>query len=69
MAQRPMNSAANKPIRAMDAAVLDAAATHLRIGTLEERRTDALDFHECHIADIAAALQAAYRAGQASAAR
>ena len=41
------------------------AREHLGIETLESRGRDALDFHEVGVAGLSAALEAAYRAGQA----
>jgi hypothetical protein len=56
--------------KARKAAVLDAllasiALAHLRIETLETRHSDSLDFHDCGVASIKAALLAAYEAGKA----
>jgi|TARA_Y100000310_G_scaffold306552_1_gene347799 hypothetical protein len=46
------------------------AFDELAIETLAERKSDDLDFHECHVASLRAALSAAYMAGeQASAVR
>lgn len=42
------------------------ARQHLGIETLETRNSDSLDFHDCGVAGIKAALEAAYRAGQAA---
>ena len=42
------------------------AREHLGIETLESRGRDALDFHEVGVAGLTAALDAAYRAGQAA---
>lgn len=42
------------------------AEQHLGVETLEERRSDALDFHEVPVWDLRAALAAAYDAGRAS---
>lgn len=42
------------------------ARKHLGIETLESRGRDALDFHEVGVAGLTAALDAAYRAGQAT---
>ncbi len=41
------------------------AQQHLRIETLEERKSDSLDFHDLAVWSIEAALKAAYEAGQA----
>lgn len=42
------------------------AAKHLRIETLEERKSDRLDFHEVSVWGVKAALEAAYAAGKAA---
>ncbi len=42
------------------------AETHLHIETLETRKSDSLDFHECSVWSIKAALEAAYEAGRNS---
>jgi len=42
------------------------ANTHLGIETLETRKSDSLDFHDCSVWGIAAALEAAYNAGLAA---
>jgi hypothetical protein len=39
------------------------AKLHLNISTLEVRGRDALDFHDCSVESIRAALEAAYEAG------
>ena len=39
------------------------AKEHLRIETLETRRSDSLDFHDCSVWGVKAALEAAYSAG------
>jgi hypothetical protein len=41
----------------------EIALRHLRIETLEVRNRDALDFHDCSVESIRAALEAAYEAG------
>ncbi|MCF6317564.1 MAG: hypothetical protein L3J30_15115 [Marinosulfonomonas sp.] len=43
------------------------AQKHLFIETLEERKSDSLDFHEVSVWGIQAALEAAYAAGLAAA--
>ena len=43
------------------------AKEHLFIETLEERKSDSLDFHEVSVWGIQAALEAAYAAGLAAA--
>lgn len=42
------------------------AKEHLHIETLETRKGDSLDFHDCAVWQIEAALQAAYEAGRAA---
>lgn len=49
------------------AALLRIARQHFpRLETLETQRSDSLDFHDAAVWSIRAALEAAYRAGQAS---
>jgi hypothetical protein len=43
------------------------AHKHLFIETLEERKSDSLDFHEVSVWGVQAALEAAYAAGLAAA--
>ena len=45
----------------------DIAQKHLFIETLEERKSDSLDFHEVSVWGVQAALEAAYAAGIAAA--
>ena len=45
----------------------DIAEKHLFIETLEERKSDSLDFHEVSVWGVKAALEAAYAAGLAAA--
>jgi hypothetical protein len=49
--------------RALLAAI---AREHLNIETLETRKSDSLDFHDCAVWCIEDALQAAFEAGQAA---
>lgn len=49
-----------------DRALEAIAASELFIRTLETRRSDRLDFHECHVERIRAALTAAFEAGRDS---
>lgn len=44
----------------------DIAARELFIQTISTRRSDRLDFHECHVERIRAALTAAFEAGRES---
>jgi hypothetical protein len=48
---------------AKEQAVREIARRHLKIDTLEVRGRDALDFHDCSVESIRAALEAAYTAG------
>lgn len=41
----------------------EIAEHYLRVETLETRKNDGLDFYDLNVADIKAALEAAYRAG------
>lgn len=51
----------------LDSTLLEIATRHItNIETLETRRSDSLDFHDVAVWEIRAALEAAYRAGQAS---
>lgn len=43
------------------------ARRHLHIETLEERKSDSLDFHDVSVWGVKAALEAAYAAGMAAA--
>ena len=52
-----------KPI---DELVTDIAREHLGIETLEERKSDRLDFHNVSVWGVKAALLAAYQAGQSA---
>ena len=49
-----------------DRALEEIAKSELFIGSLEVRRSDRLDFHECHVERIRAALTAAFEAGRES---
>lgn len=42
----------------------EIAREHLRIDTLQERKTDALDFHDVGVLSLRDALEAAYEAGK-----
>jgi hypothetical protein len=50
-------------------AVAEIARRRLRLGTLETRNSDGLDFHEVAVWEIKAALLKAFRAGEAAGAR
>jgi hypothetical protein len=52
----------------MDQTLQQIARTALDIETLEERKSDRLDFHEVSVWGLKAALEAAYQAGQQAAA-
>ena len=45
----------------------EIALKHLNIETLDERKSDGLDFHEVSVWNIRAALEAAFAAGKATA--
>lgn len=45
------------------------ASEALRVETLEARNSDSLDFYDCGVLDIRAALEAAYMAGRKDAIR
>ena len=47
-----------------EALLLEVAAKHFFLETLETRRSDSLDFHDVAIWAIRAALEAAYEAGR-----
>ena len=51
----------------IDQHVANIAKQHLGIETLEERKSDSLDFHEVSVWSVEAALRAAFAAGAASA--
>lgn len=53
----------------MEEIIAKIAKHHLRIATLNERKSDRLDFHECSVWDIRDALEAAFRAGVETVAR
>ena len=50
----------------MDDLLLEIAQKHLHVETLEERKSDSLDFHEVSVWGIKDALEAAYAAGEAA---
>lgn len=50
-----------------DELFLTIAKKHLKIETLETRKSDSLDFHDVAVWSIKAALEAAYQAGRKSA--
>jgi len=59
-----------KPATTLEAELLEIAHRHIdRIETLETRRSDSLDFHDIAVWELKSALEAAYRAGQASVAK
>lgn len=47
-----------------DQMLTQIAQEHLEIETLEERHSDSLDFYDCNVLDIKAALEAAFEAGK-----
>lgn len=54
---------AEQNLKAQSLAVTDIAQRVLGLTTLDTRDSDALDFHDIHIENIRAALNAAYEAG------
>ena len=52
-----------------DQILAQIAKDELYLETLETRKSDRLDFHDCAVCSIKAALEAAYEAGQQSAAK
>ncbi len=50
-----------------EALLLEIAAKHFHLETLETRNSDSLDFHDVSVWSIRAALKAAFAAGQAAA--
>jgi hypothetical protein len=52
-----------------DRVLEDIAKEHLRVPTLETRKSDSLDFHDLAVWQLRAALDAAYQAGIAAAKR
>jgi hypothetical protein len=50
-----------------DQIISQIAQKHLGIETLRVRHSDRLDFHDCGVASIEAALKAAFEAGQKAA--
>lgn len=54
--------------QAMNKELLNIAKSHLTFGeTLDTRNSDSLDFHDCSVAQIRAALEAAFAAGREAA--
>jgi hypothetical protein len=49
-----------------EALLMEIAARHFRLETLETRNSDGLDFHDVAVWSIRAALEAAFAAGQAA---
>ena len=49
-----------------EALLMEIAAKHFRLETLETRNTDGPDFHDVAVWSICAALEAAFAAGQAA---
>jgi hypothetical protein len=50
-----------------EALLLEIAAKHFHLETLETRNSDSLDFHDVSVWSIRAALEAAFAAGQVAA--
>ena len=61
-----MKSQRQRPI---DKVLEDIAKEHLRVPTLETRKSDSLDFHDLAVWQLRAALEAAYQVGLAAAKR
>lgn len=61
-----MKSQRQRPI---DKVLEDIAKEHLRVPTLETRKSDSLDFHDLAAWQLRAAIEAAYQAGLAAAKR
>ena len=59
----------NQRQRPIDKVLEDIAKEHLRVPTLETRKSDSLDFHDLAVWQMRAALEAAYQAGLAAAKR
>ena len=59
----------NQRQRPIDKVIEDIAKEHLRVPTLETRKSDSLDFHDLAVWQMRAALEAAYQAGLAAAKR
>ena len=55
-----MKSGRQQPI---DRVLEDIAKEHLRVPTLETRKSDSLDFHDLAVWQLSVALNAAYQAG------
>ncbi len=53
-------------MKPMDKELTRIAVEHLWIETLETRHSDSLDFHDCSVWGLKAALEAAYQAGLAA---
>ena len=49
-----------------EALLLEIAAKHFRLETLETRNSDGLDFHDVAVWSICAALEGTFAAGQAA---
>ena len=63
----------NQPTKKQHAKIMadleSIAREALNVETLEARKSDRLDFYDCGVLDIRAALEAAYMAGRADAIR
>ena len=59
----------NQRQRPIDKVIEDIAKEHLRVPTLETRKSDSLDFHDIAVWQLRAALDAAYQAGIVAAKR
>ena len=59
-------AAAAAAAAASESLLLEIAAKHFHLQTLETRNSDGLDFHDVAVWSIRAALEAAFAAGQAA---
>ncbi|OSM04157.1 hypothetical protein MAIT1_04778 [Magnetofaba australis IT-1] len=66
-AEEPAEPQTDSSSIAPDALFEEIASKHLDIDTLETRRLDDLDFHDCAVWAIKSALEAAYQAGMVAA--
>ena len=57
----------NQRQRPIDKVIEDIAKEHLRVPTLETRKSDSLDFHDLAVWQLRATLEAAYQVGLAAA--
>ena len=60
----PKNQNKTSGTKKIDQIIAEIANKHLHVETLQEQKSDRLDFHECHVLAIKEALEAAYQAGR-----